>query len=202
MRVVSKGTGITATTETLIDGPEDLQVLVDWSEDRKRKLIEGGEFGAATYDPVALCKGILNAAGRGPYIEDSPADLAKRILEYHADAKRFIVQGNADLAARFAFHAGDLFARADIKWAWERDAVRGRKAADALRMAARSGNNSRRQARAPDFKAWNEEANRIWAQSPSRLSKHRVAELVRDRLQLVEKVDTIARRLKNVGKAR
>lgn len=75
------------------------------------------------------CKHILDCSGKGDrYGEDDPEDFARHIAKCIAITKSRIAGGNADEAARLAFIAGAWWAKANMKWAWETDALRGEKA--------------------------------------------------------------------------
>jgi hypothetical protein len=103
-----------------------------------------------------------------------------------------------------AMKLGALIELARLKFGsleWERYALTGKKNADALRDGAARSNKSRSQDRADVWRQWNCEAKKIWSAKPD-LTKASVAELVKKRLELRESSDTIARRLKKVGKAR
>ena len=72
-------------------------------------------------------RGILSGAGDGPFERDSQAWFAEQIKLHHGVARDAISKGDADLAARFAYHDGYLHAQAEMKWRWGTHALRGMK---------------------------------------------------------------------------
>jgi hypothetical protein len=72
---------------------------------------------------------------------------------------------------------------------------------DDLRDASMRGNTRRREARSIEHRRWQAEARAVWSHKP-KLSKRRVAELVRRNLKLTDAVGTIEDRIKKPGEAR
>lgn len=161
----------------------------------------GGAFGMTSIDAFRICNGVLEREKETrPFPADSPADFAKKFLDLHARAKSFIEQGRADLAAVAAWDAAMLFARADMKWRWEKRALSGQRRAEALEDA-RQRHNREKQVQSQRRRAqWQEAAAQYWNKNPT-LSKTRVAQLIQTELGVPEKVDTIARQLQKVRKA-
>ena len=208
------GTGITAREVVTYDGEDMLLAMTEcfsqWNANRKKG---GGDYGAVSLHIIEKCHRIIANSGAGHpdssadfaeriiHDTDSPADFADRILRRHQIAQAAIERGDADSAARFAYEVGLLAAQAIMKYVWERHALRGKKNLDAMRHGSGLANQQLHQDREKERQQWNIEAARIWKRSPD-LSKSRVAAMVKDRLSLTEKKDTIERRLKKPRMAR
>jgi hypothetical protein len=197
------GTGITKREIVVCDG-EDMQAawiesFSKWEVDRKKG---GGDYGAACFHIIEQCHQIIANFGAGPHDEtDSPADFAERIIRNHQIAQAAIKRGDADAAARFAYEVGVLATQAKMKRDWEAHALRGKKNLEAIQYGSSIANQQQHQWRVAYWKRCNARAALIWKKSPD-LSKMSVAVMVKDRLSLKEKPDTIARNLKKPGTAR
>jgi hypothetical protein len=134
------GHGITAREATSLDdlSDADAQSITEAFRDAAQQgWQQGGEtsYGMTTADQVAICRAVLNEAGPGKYPIDSAPYFARWYLHLNAAARENVVDCNADLAALTAWESGMVFARADMKWRWEPDALTGQK----VRSAAKRG---------------------------------------------------------------
>lgn len=83
---------------------------------------EGGSgFAAQTRPGVAICEELAQSAG-----DDELKRWARQFLEAREHCRRLLDQGDADLAARFAYDAGWSLMMVNFKLNWERDALAGR----------------------------------------------------------------------------
>ena len=186
------GTGITAYEVTLYDVQKE-GVPRNWGDGWNWAIKEGGGiFGAKSLSALRTCEDILAKAEPSPsgFAEYGPEDFAKQIVKFIEAAKDAIAGGNADQAANMAFLAGETWARATMKWAWEPATLYGQARLDNL-SDARAVKNRHHENK---FKRWCSAANEYWKQNPG-ASKNDAAKEVKEKLQLNEKIDTIARRL-------
>jgi hypothetical protein len=196
------GTGITAREVVTYDGvdmiPGWLELDLQWEAKRQKG---GGNYGAVSLHIIEWCRQIIADSGTGLREIDTPADFAERIIQKHTIAEAAIKRGHADWAAKFAYEVGVLAAQAKMKLDWEKHALRGKKNLDAIQYGSWTSNQQRYQDREKEHQRWNVEAARIWKRSPN-LSKRGVADMVRHRLGLTEKIGTIADKLKKPPTAR
>ena len=196
------GTGITTREVVTYDGvdmiPGWLELDLQWEAKRQKG---GGNYGAASLHIIEWCRQINADSGTSLRETDSLADFAEQIIQKHIIALAAIKRGHADWAAKFAYEVGFLAAQAKMKLDWEKHALRGKKNLDAIQYGSRTSNQQRYQDREKEHQRWNVEATRIWKRSPN-LSKRGVADMVRRRLGLTEKIGTIADKLKKPPTAR
>lgn len=194
------GTGITAETQTSYSGEALAQgvseLLGGWSE-RWEKT--GSDFGSVTFDWLSLAKAIeANDGLKGE--RDSWPWFAQQVLRHHGIAEAARIRGDSDTAARFAFELGRICARMQLKAGWEKYALDAKRAQDGLREVSQTSNRERHNARKGVWLRWEVEASLVEQVRPH-LSSIRVAELVRERLALSEKPNTIARAIRKVRTA-
>ena len=128
------------------------------------------------------------------YSDDRPSNLAHQALNFMKAAQAYANEGKADLAARYAFNAGDITCKLLMKVSHESDYLRGYRNAEVLNEARDNANRRKQENRKPQWTAWRSEAAKVWEASPG-LSTSAVAKIVKSRLSLQEKIDTISRRL-------
>jgi hypothetical protein len=145
MRKVKQGTGITARDVLVVESDEDAEVVFKAQEENRRE--GGGAFGGVSLRAARICERILGRRSPAPGVycgpaprEDSIEEFAQKVGGLIGLSKRTIAEGNADKAALYAWMAGMEWARAQMKWASEVDALRGQKVADGQREGARQTN--------------------------------------------------------------
>lgn len=138
-RKEARGRGITAREVTLFDAkdPADAAAMMLWFDSLGEELRAKGLWGAATHQMRAACEGIMQSQPDRGHQPDSPRDFAQKILRSLELADHAILEGQAELAARLALDAGQLWATAVMKWSWEADALRGEKVVGGARNSAR-----------------------------------------------------------------
>lgn len=123
-RKFTVGTGITQKTVSEWETSEDVRLTSTlWNAD----LSVGGFLGAIAQQAELICRQIMAANPTEWPEADSPEDFARSILGLLTAARQEIAKGDADRAARWAFQAGEQWAMATMKWAWEPAALTGRK---------------------------------------------------------------------------
>ncbi|MCV2872592.1 hypothetical protein OEZ71_09800 [Defluviimonas sp. WL0050] len=130
MKREAHGSGITEYSLNLPEtAVEQKEVMRQNTEAWNAAMRDGGGiFGAVTSNAVYVCNEVLRQSENAkPFLEDTPEAFADVILTNIDCARHEIADGNADLAARHAFDAGVEWAKAQMKWQWEADALRGGK---------------------------------------------------------------------------
>jgi hypothetical protein len=119
------GTGITAREYTPLSDEKLQRRARSWTNSTKKR---GGIFGAVSARAVAISEHIRDSSMNvgADLMTDSPEHFARRILKMHRAAQDYIQEGNADLAGRWAWEAGVLWATAKMKWEWEKRALAGK----------------------------------------------------------------------------
>ncbi|SLN23388.1 hypothetical protein ROJ8625_00940 [Roseivivax jejudonensis] len=152
------GTGITAKPVILYDigtdeGREAVHsAFLEW---QKQVATHGGAFAAVVNPIKETCTGILTDAEPGPEPPHSKEDFARTICEALWNAFDRISENDADNAAHFAFHAGIMWAEANMKWQFEKDVLDRWKAKKSLayRNEGRDQHNKERKLEAAQWQA-------------------------------------------------
>lgn len=151
------GSGITAVDQSLYDITGKTPGDVNLARASFRAICEavernGGPFGAVSEGARLTCEGIRDAKtddqNKEDFNGDSPKDFANRILQHLERAADCVANGQADMAAGFAFQAGQDWERALMKWRWEPHALRG----EVIIRGASEGGKARRVAMYPRTK--------------------------------------------------
>lgn len=104
----------------------------------------GGFFCAITEAIRNICQRILDDVGYSGnpsdygFDDDSPEWYAHEVLALFKLVKLYSSEGpefSTDLATRYAFQAGQTWERAQMKWQWEKSALRGEKVGEGARFA-------------------------------------------------------------------
>lgn len=123
MKKKSTGMGITKREWNLAETDEEIRA----SMQALASETNSGDFSRAVRVAKNVSKTIIASAKNSLVFADSPEAFAHSILQGIRVARRSIANGDADQAAMMAFHAGVAWERARMKWAWEKDALRGEK---------------------------------------------------------------------------
>lgn len=137
-RVIKKttGDGITKVQWDLPENDDELRSALKALADAKFE----GNFARASEIAARVASRILDESNGVLTAGDSPEFFARSILQGIRVAHSAIADGNADLAAMMAFHAGVAWERARMKWLWEEDAERGQKVAGGSSNSAHETN--------------------------------------------------------------
>lgn len=118
---------------------------------------------------------------------------AYRTLLAVVSVRDAIKRGNIDDVARWALDLGRLTREAELKFEWEREAIRARTAAERLLAEATSHNACRQSEAAARTSDWQALADDIWSREPD-LSAVAVARLIARKRDA--NPDTVRRRIK------
>jgi hypothetical protein len=123
MKIRSTGTGITKRKWRVPETDEEQRSLLqELAEDKY-----SGDFARVAEIAEREATRILESKENPLIWADSPEAFAQSILQGIRVAKKAINEGDADLAAMMAFHAGLTWERARMKWSWEDDVLRSKK---------------------------------------------------------------------------
>jgi hypothetical protein len=131
-RKVTLGGGITAR-EIEVCSPNDPEAGAFFAKSRKSfkaAIAETGSlFGAVSNNARKTCEQMIPPFPLPKDFElegeDTPEQFAVAISKHIASARKAISDRRADAAAVDAWRAGVLWARANMKWEWEEDALLG-----------------------------------------------------------------------------
>lgn len=139
------GTGITEHEITMYDMTGNTPGDIKAARDAFRAASRAAAQEADPFNHIReTCRAILGEAIEGLPEADSPEAFAGQILQMLDIAADRTEAGDAQNAAIFAFRAGELWATARMKWAWEAHALRGRKVIESASAGAKQTAAERR----------------------------------------------------------
>jgi hypothetical protein len=141
---------------------------------------------------------ILSRWGARPHDPDSDAGYALSIRSRILAIRHALQRGDAVMAAFEGILLGQKLRDWEFAVVYEETVVRGNKIYAPLARSRAAANRKRQVVSARKHERWRIEAAKIWAKNP-KLSKHAVARLIKEKLNVRDAIDTISRQVKMFG---